>query len=490
VTVLSGRELAADIRAGTAARAAELAAAGRPPRLTVVTATDDEASAWYVRSIAAAAARAGIGCEVEDLGPAADAAGIGAQLAALSGDPTVHAIILTTPLPGGMRLAELAAAIDPAKDVDGANPVSLGRLMTGLPAFAPATAEAVLGLLDHHRIALEGRRAVVVGRSAVVGKPVAHLLLDRNATVTICHSRTRDLAAVTRQADVLVVAAGRAGLIGPDHVAPGATVIDVGTSATPDGGLAGDVDPKVAGIAGALSPVPGGIGPVTTALLLRHVTEAAAGELEAGPTRVSWVRSEELSEHAAVDRDQGGLLLPGETSVRADRVLGQRGARLGLAGVGGRRAGGHRVDQAGLGEQRLRRHVERVGDGLEHPDRGLVQAALDLAQVRVGQVGQLRELAERQVGHPALAADEGAERLPLRLPGVLHGHLLVVQTIVRGSSGGVRCCRVLVWRVLAGSGWWPRGQAFSPSWGSSGAVTSRISSANLRWLASTCSAKS
>ena len=277
MTVLSGRELAADIRAGTADRAAKLAAAGRPPRLTVVTATDDEASAWYVRSIASAAAKAGIGCEVEDLGLAATAAGIEAQLAALTGDPTVDAIILTTPLPGGARLAELAAAIDPAKDVDGANPVSLGRLMTGLPAFAPATAEAVLSLLDHYRIALEGRHAVVVGRSAVVGKPVANLLLDRNATVTICHSRTRDLAVITSQAEVLVVAAGRAGLIGPDHVGPGAIVIDVGTNATPDGGLAGDVDPKVADVAGALSPVPGGVGPVTTALLLRHVTEAAAG---------------------------------------------------------------------------------------------------------------------------------------------------------------------------------------------------------------------
>jgi methylenetetrahydrofolate dehydrogenase (NADP+) / methenyltetrahydrofolate cyclohydrolase len=277
VRVLSGRELAADIRAGTAARAAELAAARRSPRLTVVTATDDEASAWYVRSIATAAGKAGIGCEVEDLGAAATAAGIEAQLSALSGDPTVDAIILATPLPGGVRLAELAEAIDPGKDVDGANPVSLGRLMTGRPAFAPATAEAVLRLLDHHQVALEGRRAVVVGRSAVVGKPVAQLLLDHNATVTICHSRTRDLAAVTREAEVLVVAAGRAGLIGPDYVAPGAVVIDVGTNATPDGGLAGDVDPAVADVAGALSPVPGGVGPVTTAVLLRHVTEAASG---------------------------------------------------------------------------------------------------------------------------------------------------------------------------------------------------------------------
>ena len=252
-----------------------MAEAGRPPRLTVVTATDDESSAWYVRSIASATAKAGIGCEVEDLGPAATAAAIGAQLAALSADPTVHGIILTTPLPGGARLAELAVSIDPGKDVDGANPVSLGRLMTGLPCFAPATAEAVLAVLDHHQVELEGRHVVVVGRSAVVGKPVAHLLLDRNATVTICHSRTRDLAAVTRQADVLVVAVGRTGLIGPDHVAPGTTVIDVGTNATADGGLAGDVDPRVAEVAGALTPVPGGVGPVTTALLLRHVTDAA-----------------------------------------------------------------------------------------------------------------------------------------------------------------------------------------------------------------------
>ena len=160
--------------------------------------------------------------------------------------------------------------------MDGANPVSLGRLMTGLPAFAPATAEAVLALLDFHQVALSGRRAVVVGRSAVVGKPVAQLLLARDATVTVCHSRTVDLAAVTSTAEVLVVAAGRAGLVGPDFVAPGAVVVDVGTNATADGGLAGDVDPAVAEVAGALSPVPGGVGPVTTALLLRHVVSAAA----------------------------------------------------------------------------------------------------------------------------------------------------------------------------------------------------------------------
>jgi methylenetetrahydrofolate dehydrogenase (NADP+)/methenyltetrahydrofolate cyclohydrolase len=285
---LSGRELAAEIRAGTAAQAAELTGAGRPPRLAIVTARADEASAWYVRSLATAAAKAGIGCEITDLSPAIEAAPesataiIWTALAELSAAAAVHGIILQTPLPAGARLAELAEAIDPGQDVDGASPTSLGRIMTGLPAFAPATAQAVVRLLEHHRIALAGRHAVVVGRSAVVGKPLAHLLLDRDATVTISHSRTRELAAITVQADVLVVAAGRAGLIGPEHVAPGATVIDVGTNATPDGGVTGDVDAEVGRVAGALSPVPGGVGPVTTALLLRHVAEAAVRLAEGG----------------------------------------------------------------------------------------------------------------------------------------------------------------------------------------------------------------
>ncbi|MDQ2811987.1 MAG: bifunctional 5,10-methylenetetrahydrofolate dehydrogenase/5,10-methenyltetrahydrofolate cyclohydrolase, partial [Actinomycetota bacterium] len=250
--------------------------------LAIVTARADGASAWYVRSLATAAARAGLGCDVIDLiediagHPETAAARIRTVLTELNTLASVHGIIMQTPLPAGARLPELAEAIDPGKDVDGANPTSLGRIMTGRPAFAPATAEAVLRLLDHHQVALAGRHAVVVGRSAVVGKPLAHLLLDRDATVTICHSRTRNLAAMTVQADILVVAAGRAGLIGPGHVASGATVIDVGTTATPDGGLVGDVDPRVAQVAEALSPVPGGVGPVTTALLLRHVTEAAA----------------------------------------------------------------------------------------------------------------------------------------------------------------------------------------------------------------------
>jgi methylenetetrahydrofolate dehydrogenase (NADP+)/methenyltetrahydrofolate cyclohydrolase len=273
IASLGGRELAADLRARTTESAAALTAAGTPPRLAIVVATADESSAWYVRSIAKAAAAVGIVCDI--VSPAATIEEIGTALRRLGEDDAVHGIILQTPLPTGVDAADLAGAIPPAKDVDGANPASLGRLAAGLPAFPPATAEAVLALLDHHGVALAGRHAVVVGRSTVVGKPAAHLLLDRNATVTICHSRTSDLAAITRQADVLVAAVGRPGLITPEHVTPGTVVIDVGTNPTADGGLVGDVDPAVAEVATGLTPVPGGVGPVTTALLLQHTVRAA-----------------------------------------------------------------------------------------------------------------------------------------------------------------------------------------------------------------------
>ncbi|OON79308.1 bifunctional 5,10-methylene-tetrahydrofolate dehydrogenase/5,10-methylene-tetrahydrofolate cyclohydrolase [Streptomyces tsukubensis] len=274
--VLPGRELAAALRGETADRASELAAAGTPPHLAVVTATADESSAWYVRSIARAAEKAGLRCTVRDLGPDVSPDTVRDTLKEVSGDPAVHGVILQTPLPAGAVAQELASVIDPVKDVDGANPLSLGRLAARLPAFAPATAEAVMALLDHHKVELEGRHAVVVGRSTVVGKPLAHLLLDRNATVTVCHSRTRELAALTSTADVLIAAVGRPGLIRAEHVRPGAVVIDVGTNPTQDGGLTGDVDAdSVEGRAGALTPVPGGVGPVTTALLLQHTIRAA-----------------------------------------------------------------------------------------------------------------------------------------------------------------------------------------------------------------------
>lgn len=272
---LSGKEFAATIREDVTERAAKLAVDGTPPRLAVVTATDDEASASYVRSIAKAADKVGIACDVVDLGSTATGPDVAEALTALSADGAVHGVILQTPLPDGLSVAELAGNIAVRKDVDGSNPTSLGRLAAGLPAFAPATAAAVVALLEHHEVALEGKHVVVVGRSVVVGKPVAHLLLDRHATVTVCHSRTADLAAITTTGDVLVAAVGKAGLITADHVREGAVVVDVGTNASADGGLVGDVDAGVAGKAGSLTPVPGGVGPVTTALLLRHTVEAA-----------------------------------------------------------------------------------------------------------------------------------------------------------------------------------------------------------------------
>jgi methylenetetrahydrofolate dehydrogenase (NADP+) / methenyltetrahydrofolate cyclohydrolase len=279
---LTGEEAAVRLLAIASQAVAECAAAGRTVRLAIVIATRDEAAAWYVRSLAAAATRLGISCEVSELSPAAGAGDVTAALTALSADHLVHGVMLQTPLPAGVRLAEIAAAIDPAKDVDGASPLSLGRVLAGLPAFAPATAQAVLELLDSYGVELAGRRAVVVGRSLVVGKPVAQLLLARDATVTVCHSRTPDLAAVTAEADVLVVAAGRPRLITAAHVRPGAVVVDVGTNTAADGSPVGDVEAAgVSAIAGGLSPVPGGVGPVTTAQLLLN-TVTAAGQITAG----------------------------------------------------------------------------------------------------------------------------------------------------------------------------------------------------------------
>ena len=257
---LGGKEAAARLRASAAEQVAALA--GIAPQLAIVVATPDESAAWYVRTLSAAAARLGVRCEVTERPADATAAAIASALSALSADSGVHGILLQAPLPAGLRLPEIAAAIALPKDVDGASPLSLGRLMAGLPTFAPATAQAVLQLLDFHGVGLAGRRAVVVGRSLVVGKPLAQLLLGRDATVTVCHSRTPDLASVTRQADVLVVAAGRPGLITAEYVQSGAVVVDVGTTTAADGSLAGDVDAAgVAAIAGALSPVPGGVGP-------------------------------------------------------------------------------------------------------------------------------------------------------------------------------------------------------------------------------------
>jgi methylenetetrahydrofolate dehydrogenase (NADP+) / methenyltetrahydrofolate cyclohydrolase len=277
--LLEGKLSATAIRDDTAAAAQRLRDAGVVPSLALVLATADESAAWYTRAIARAGKKVGVEVRIERLADDASADEIRSALRTLSPDPSVHGIILQAPLPPGVDGVEAAADIAPGKDVDGANPLSLGRLTAGLPAFAPATAAAVMRLLDDQGVALSGRQAVVVGRSLVVGKPVAMLLLARDATVTICHSRTVDLPTVTAQADVLVAAVGRPRMLGAEHVKPGAVVIDVGTTPDDVGTLVGDVDADaVMGRAEAVTPVPGGVGPVTTALLL-HSTVAAAGAL-------------------------------------------------------------------------------------------------------------------------------------------------------------------------------------------------------------------
>ncbi|MFI1991795.1 bifunctional 5,10-methylenetetrahydrofolate dehydrogenase/5,10-methenyltetrahydrofolate cyclohydrolase [Actinoplanes sp. NPDC020271] len=272
--LIDGRAIAAAIAEEVTAAVADLTAAGTTPTLAVVVPTDDEATAWYVRSIERTAAKVGITCRVDKLDHP-DGESITKHLNTLSADPTVHGIICQTPLPPGVTLDHVGAHIAPAKDIDGANPASLGRLAAGLPTYAPATAAAVLEILKREQVPLTGTRAAVVGRSTVVGKPAALLLLAENATVTICHSRTENLAAVCAEADVLIAAVGRTHLISTPHIRPGAIVIDVGTNPTADGGLAGDVDPDGAEAAGALTPVPGGVGPVTTMLLMGHTVRAA-----------------------------------------------------------------------------------------------------------------------------------------------------------------------------------------------------------------------
>ncbi|WP_258804437.1 bifunctional 5,10-methylenetetrahydrofolate dehydrogenase/5,10-methenyltetrahydrofolate cyclohydrolase [Pseudarthrobacter sp. NS4] len=276
---LSGKTLAGIIREKTQDEARSLEQDSLRPVLAVVMATDDESTLWYVRSIERAAERAGIDCRIIDLGHDATEQVLASVLRDLSAEPSVNGIILQTPLPADVRADALVGLIAPEKDIDGANPLSLGRLAVGQPAFPPATARAVVEILDHYDIPVAGRNVVVVGRSAVVGKPLSLLLLARDAAVTVCHSRSGPLGKYTREADVVVVAAGRTGLLTGSDVSGKTVVVDVGTNVLPDGSLVGDVDEaSVRGVAAALTPVPGGVGSVTTALLLLHTVEAARNQ--------------------------------------------------------------------------------------------------------------------------------------------------------------------------------------------------------------------
>jgi len=275
---LDGKVVAAKIRGGVTEVASLLRDRGITPTLAVVIATDEEASHAYARAITRAAQACGIETRVCDLGPSATSASISATVRDLAADDGIHGIIVQTPLPKGVVPADVTSSLPAEKDVDGAGVLSAGRLFRGLPAFAPATAQAVMEILGHYSVPLMGANAVVIGRSQVVGRPAAELLLRADATVTVCHSKSVDLAAIARGADVLVVAIGKARFVDRAFVKPGAVVIDVGTNFDAGGSMVGDVDHvAVEGIAGGLTPVPGGVGPVTTAVLLRNTVAAVAG---------------------------------------------------------------------------------------------------------------------------------------------------------------------------------------------------------------------
>ncbi|MGO9179444.1 MAG: bifunctional 5,10-methylenetetrahydrofolate dehydrogenase/5,10-methenyltetrahydrofolate cyclohydrolase [Candidatus Limnocylindrales bacterium] len=274
--ILAGGPIAVEIRARV--RADVLAFRrrhGSLPTLAVLHVGRGAEFAVYARQIVRTCERVGIVAREERLAGRASAAGLRERLRELSSDPGVTGVILQLPLPRRISLRAVVGALDPAKDVDGITPLNAGLLAMGYPAFAPATAQAAAEILDRSGRSLEGLHAVVIGRSNVVGRPVAQLLLRRHCTVTICHTRTRDLGSHTRQADVLVVAAGSPGLVRGDMLKPGATVVDVGTTVV-DGRIVGDVDvTSAAGVAGVMTPVPGGVGPVTNAVLMEHVMLAA-----------------------------------------------------------------------------------------------------------------------------------------------------------------------------------------------------------------------
>jgi methylenetetrahydrofolate dehydrogenase (NADP+)/methenyltetrahydrofolate cyclohydrolase len=264
--------------------AAFTAARGRAPALSIVLAGDDPASQVYVRNKEKAGVETGLHVSVHRLPPDTTAAAVLALVRRLNDDESCDGILVQSPLPPGITRAEAQVvfdAIDPAKDVDGFHPRNVGLLVQGRASLAPCTPSGVMALLEMEQIPIAGRRAVIIGRSEIVGKPMALLLLAKDATVTVCHSKTRDLAAIAAEADILVAAIGRPAFVTPDFVKPGATVIDVGINRV-DKRLAGDVHPDVASVAGALTPVPGGVGPLTIAMLLRNTLIAAEGRAEAG----------------------------------------------------------------------------------------------------------------------------------------------------------------------------------------------------------------
>ncbi len=271
-TIASGKPLAEAIQADVRKRVAELQ--GGPPCLCVVLVGEDPASQAYVRGKDRAARACGIESRQIRLPATTSEAELLALIDQLNRDPGVHGLLVQLPLPDAIDPARIALAIDPAKDVDGLHPTNAGRLVANEPAPVPCTPMGCIYVLDHHGVKIEGANAVVIGRSEIVGKPVALLLLHRNATVTICHSRTVNLPEIVGRADILVAAIGKPRFIQGGWIKPGAAVIDVGVNRV-DGKLIGDVDFEAAnGRAGLLTPVPGGVGLLTVAMLLRNTVQA------------------------------------------------------------------------------------------------------------------------------------------------------------------------------------------------------------------------
>ena len=274
--LIDGKAIAQRYRQELAVRVGRLKHSGVTPGLAVVIVGDDPASKVYVRNKALACESTGMHSEVHALSSDTTQAHLVSFLKRLNEDEDIHGILVQLPLPKHMDARAVIEAIDPEKDVDGFHYQNVGALVVGESAFYPCTPWGVMKMLEEEGVQVAGRHAVVVGRSTIVGKPMALMLLNASATVTVCHSKTADLARVTREGDILVAAVGRAKMIGADMVKPGAVVIDVGINRLPDGKLAGDVDfDAVAPIASMITPVPGGVGPMTIAMLLGNTVKSA-----------------------------------------------------------------------------------------------------------------------------------------------------------------------------------------------------------------------
>lgn len=273
--ILDGKRVAETLRASLRGKIERLAARGHVPKLVVVSIGDDPASAVYIRHKEKACRELGMAFERAALAGDVTREEALARIGRCATDPAVSGIIVQLPIPAHLDPLEIGGAVPAAKDVDGLTTASMGALVHGARGFTPCTPAGVIDILDHYRIPISGARAVIVGRSNIVGKPLFHLLLSRHATVTVCHTRTADLAAVCREADILVAAVGKARMVTGAMVKPGATVIDVGINRA-DGKLVGDVAFDECGHAGHITPVPGGVGPMTVARLMANVVEACA----------------------------------------------------------------------------------------------------------------------------------------------------------------------------------------------------------------------